>query len=744
MRKMGLLVWMAFLILAVSISCKKKDDNSTPVPTPPTPVKAVYPDPFDNKPLQILSTDEKQNPRRFYGNLYRLMGKSMQEGDDPLIPEQFKKLGETLWEAYDYQHTEMRFDQVMNGLNEITNQITVLQNEIQDLSNQLNLDVTKLENFYTTGDLVQQFNNTNIIWGDTSTPMTFQYFTNEANLYQKGQIPLSKYKLDTADMRTFCYGYSQGVNVGKLDLNIQSMYSDIMPTTTTGQTGLNGMYLYLNQLLSEFTQEKKTDTASIMSAYKLFENYFLQVINYQFRNVTIFCNTWNFYDTTGITAMQYYGGDFQKYITSEITRYLELVNFFVVNAEYRTGNQFCADMPYAQSALAPDLQTMHVMTRAQFIANLLYDALGLPYPVVSGYILYPSQSMSANQLAFTFTPSGSSPIGTPQVMNRSSSSVTIPSQIPYTNWQVGDPAVSSPDNNWLMFNAFWPMNQADNGWFAVPYTVLLQDNGSHTSPWIHFTPVTGGMHPWFYNPDNPSQVSQVYTTNTPILFGYFGACWRWGRLFLTNDEAWNHSLSLPFNYIFFNSSVGNCPWHTGSLQAYTKSDKDVYLASGGNFSYPYSTQGYMTFTGTTQSTDYYYMVGDAWYHNAKTGSSLPPNQGGVSIYGWVNGYYGMKGSGGDDLWALIGTDVISDKCGAAPDNNEAMVNNNVNYNHWHDVSGSWNSGFGNIVSLNANTSYQPGVEYYYQTFNISNVSASISVYANMQFVYSGFYNIPNY
>ncbi len=103
----------------------------------------------------------------------------------------------------------------------------------------------------------------------------------------------------------------------------------------------------------------------------------------------------------------------------------------------------------------------------------------------------------------------------------------------------------------------------------------------------------------------------------------------------------------------------------------------------------------------------------------------------------------MKGSGGNDLTISVGTTrnfYENDEGG--PD--FATIGNDVADTNWHDQAGtSWNSGFGTSANLKANTAYQPGIQYYYQTYDLSYaVPGSISLVSGFQFVYGGYYPQP--
>ncbi|MEI6175029.1 MAG: hypothetical protein WCR01_14880 [Bacteroidota bacterium] len=379
------LAMLMALMLIVVISCKKKDD--TPTPPTPGPTPPATPDVFSNKPLQMMSDYEIANHLDFPGHIINRFGRGIVGGEDPEIPNPLKAIGKTLWEVHDYIHTEKRFDQIDDGIKEIEGQISQLQQQMAALAAQLSVDVSELEQFMTGGVISGYITNINGVM-DSTTHNGFGYFPMEGRKYQAGQITQQQMNIDTGYARTFAnnvFNKASGYDVCTWS---EQLNAQICPNVGGSQT--NALTTYANLLLQKVTPLGLNDSASMMKAYLLLENYFLQIVNYQFQCVTVWSNACNFYDTSGYQANLYYTGTFQKNIKQEIDAYFSAVGYLAINLnDYRSTANALADLQYVQTGLKPDNLFIHILARAQFLANLYYDALGLNYPVMCGTVITP-------------------------------------------------------------------------------------------------------------------------------------------------------------------------------------------------------------------------------------------------------------------------------------------------------------------------------------------------------------------
>jgi hypothetical protein len=315
-------------------------------------------------------------------------------------------------------------------------------------------------------------------------------------------------------------------------------------------------------------------------------------------------------------------------------------------------------------------------------------------------------------------------------------------------WVDRNPAICHPDNKWNVYT-FGTLGKSDGTWATTSQPFQVVASGTQ-DPWVHFVPSQGTITPKYYNPQFPNQTSPTKTSECTVEFAYFSASWKWGFLQLTNTQLtdnWVKS-NKPVKDQFFDFSTYNSSLVENSANvpfaATTNTWQCTYQTGGITWTDPYGTTGTMQMSGTLNQTSHYYVIVDGNYLNVTTGSELPATSGTIQAWAWYMVNYTMKGSGGDDLTVAVGTTrKFTENDEGGPD--FATIGDDVVRNNWHDLAGTtWNSGFGTSANLQANTSYQPGIQYYYQTFNLSYaVPASISLVSGFQFVYGGYYALPS-
>jgi hypothetical protein len=499
----------------------------------------------------------------------------------------------------------------------------------------------------------------------------------------------------------------------------------------------NALHAYATTLI-DLCQGKVTDSISAMNAYLLLESYFLTVINYQFQAATVYVNASNFDDRTGYSASSFWETHMVGVIPGEVEVFLENVDYLAANlSEYRTQQRFEHDMPYSASGLAPDNLFYNVFARSQFLANLLNHSLGLTPSIVSGHIMVPDH----------YGPNGvvapdalSVNVGSKPLISTSKIHV---SEIPYTWWATN--YVCTPDNHWRTYR----LTSSDTVWATGPQTVTVAETGQD-SPWTHYVPITGTVTTLFYNPRNPQQHSATKTDLCTVQFGYFAANWQWGYLYLTNSpisSGWKHITPFyfdSFNHDIYWSLINKRYTECKTPFALTTDTRNqVYLqGSDINFTYPNNTPGSMIVSGLTSYTDYFYVVVNSLNCAVTTSSVLPPKYSsvapGLRAWAWYKSYYGMQGNGGVDLTVNIGTNMI--KKGWL-DLEFCSVGDQVIRTNWHNATSNWKSGFGQ-AALAKSTSYEPGVQFYYQTANLpTRKTADIRLQTAYQFVYDGLYEV---
>ncbi len=732
LKKIILLALPLMLIVIVVVSCRKKDTDYIPVPPGPNP--PATPNVFTNKPIRMLSDYEIANQADFPGHIIHRLGKGLVGGEDPDPENPFKDVGETLLEIYDYKHTEHEFAEINHALTNLTNQITILMNTINSMGQHLSIQIDDLMAFISTGDL-----NTQISYVTTAmeagTEDQFMYYPKLGAAWEADSLnPALIVQMDSA--RSYVHTYATAVyhdQTGNSMVNIiNQMRKDLCPPL--GSADDNALMAYAKTVVS-LTNGKIHDSTDAMNAYLLIESYFLTVINYQLQAATVMSNACNLLDPTGILGYDtsFLNSDVIPPITQEVGVFISAVDYLVANiGEYRNQARFISDMQYANAGLAPDNIFIHVLARSQFIANLLYDAMGLSYPVMCGHILTPYNY-------------GNDPTGSLSVTIGSKTITAIPdqvlSQLPYTYW---DNTTCHPDQTWNSYR-YGNLGIPDPGWPTGNQPLVISNVGGQT-PWVHYVPIKGSITPLYYNPKNPNQTSTIQTTECTIEFAYFSANWQWGYLLLSNSttqSGWKKtSDGGAFDFESFNSSLVGSTMGV-PFAASGKGANLSYQTSGISFTYPNTTSGSMQAKGTTAKTNNYYVIVDGNWIGVTTGSELPTVGGNIQGWASYNVLYSMQGSGGVDLTVNIGTTRPKENHYSWTGDDYYTVGGDVVRTNFHDLQGVLNQGFGASQNLQPNTSYQPGVQYYYQTANLASaVSASISFNQAYQFVYGGYYNVP--
>ena len=731
------------IMLVFTISCKKKDSTPDPTPTPPGPVPTplANPDVFQRKPLKMMSDYEIANSLEFPMYQPRLFGKIMVGDDDPVVPDPLKYIGQTLQKIKAYQTTQHQYQAVNNAYNQLVAQDSLLTNAITNLGTVLGIDITQCLNMITSGDLNTQIANIVSLWGPGSSNFSFSWYSEvAANWESDSTNPLYVTRMDTAqaDVSAFCASVrSNGNNPGGMVNSINQIYEDICPTDGTGT---NAIGAYAKLVIQELTAKGKiTTSAQAMSAYVLLESYFLTALNYQTQAAIIYVNACNEQDPTGSMgyASTFWNSTYIPAIKPEVAVFLSSVNYLYINlAEYRTTARFQSDMAYENTGLAPETIWKDALARAQFVANMIYDGLGLSFPVMCGTIVTPNNYSNGNspivsQLNLQFNAGN--------VKTVTLNAKTLPSQIPYTYWTQGNPATIASDYNWNVYQ-MGALGDADPGWTTG--SIQITDGGSTESPWRHVSPVKGNVSVLWYNPKNPLDSSSSQSASYSMPFGYFMANWQWGYMYCSDFQGnwWSHQIFyLPaYNHTL---SITEFTLPTTPFTG-TTNNGGVFYPHPGTFSYPSNSLGTMLLGGNLVNTDYFYMAGDLINTNVQAvsdPSTLTNND--LQAWSYYNAYYDMACSGGNNIWVDIGVGINqygAEQYGIGYTSDGSQIN--VTF---QDVEGNWNSGVGVTGSLKRNNLYQPSIQYYYQTHTCgSSPPNNLQLYTGFQFIYTGLYDLP--
>jgi hypothetical protein len=725
---------LVILFLLVLVSCKKKeDDNPTPTPTP-TPL----PDPMNQKvfiqtTFNLLSKYDQINNRKLNSGLTRGFAKGIRGEEEPEFPD-FDKLGDIAWETYDFRHTEMRFDQIDNSLNQIQNQIATLSTDIQSLAAEIGITAAQTQalTIYTT-----MMTNINEVQGAMTVVNAggLQYYANQMSRYQSGDSSVRYQDMVTnqgslATLMSNIWENSGGINVVEWESNLFGCID---------LNGANGLGPLTDLVITNTVASNNFTSDNLMNAYQIIESFFLEIVNAQFQCSILMRNARNYEHPEDSTETLDFDSIYlYPHLKKEIVLFQQVVDYFYVNLnEYRSGDRFNNDMGYFFSGIAPEETFVNILGRSQFVINSILDGIGANYPVNSGVVLTPWNYTNGNSpivttLQMKFTPTS----GTGQSDQPSFTALQYNSRIPYTYWDAGDPATCSSDNRWLIYHI--KHDTAGANITAPAYDVNVVDNGNGEYPWHHYTLPSGSITPLWYDPSDPKTTSPTRTSTCTFQFGFFSVAWTWGFLMTHQTGHWHFPDISPFKQTTAVQDASSC----SNPNTWTTNSHGVDYEHGGQFNYPYGNFAQVNQGGNTIETGNYYCSIVLGYINIKTSDVVPPNNGACEAWSWYKIGYNMRGSGGDDIWAVVGVSLTEYTDNVNHYTSYSSNSEIVNWAHYHDQMGNWNTGSG-TTSLSTNKSYQPNFEFFYQTYNVGTMPAFVGMYNAGNVVYGGTYPYVN-
>jgi len=726
-------VLLVMLMLILVMACRKKNDDPTPTPTPTPPSPPENPNAFAPRNLHLMTDYELSAGMRFPGYSNRIMHKGMIGEDVPDVINPLKELGTTLWDIHDYETTQNDFAQVENELNNISTQISQLANEVNSYGNEILGQIDLMTTLLEASNIQQYKVDIQNYWYFNPGPWSnYMAFQQAAAAYKRNPT--------NPDTINLMKAAQANVSTWATQATADDLWSDI--SNLQGQINLSGNTGILSQFvqtLSQHAQGSYPDSAMAMKYYLMLEGYFLTLLNIQGYAETMIINIDNVLDTTGNTAKNDFKNKYAVKITPEVDAFLYAVDYLITNiSDYRTSSHFQNDMEYKNSGIAPFNVFLHATARAQFVANMIYEGLGLEYPKMCGYVLTPynytnGNSPIVNSFSLTFNNGG-------QVANMSATANTYQSQIPYPFWEAqdGSNAYVGADNNWNVYR-FGTLGQTDPvTWNTGEIQVTVADNGNKYFPWAHYAPIQGNVKTMFYNPTNPDlpPTPSAQGSNT-MQFGFFSLNWQWGHLFLSDltRQGWQHSNSFKFN--LFNPDLNptnSLPSTPGVGTSDWQNDFHNQGLTGVVVNYN-NIGGCMEMYGTTIETQYYYLAFDFIYQNAIQAHSDPANLINADLQAWA--CYDAKYSNGstsdnNDLWVSIGTNIFS----FGPEYSNWNICKN---DHYHNQQNQWMGNMGILTGNNRNVTMQPSIQWITQSFQMPAAPINVQLNFGFQMVYTGFF-----
>ena len=508
-------------LIFTTTACRK--NNSDPTPDPGTPDSLGITDPFSHEDYKFLTDDEIAGNKKFGGSLLYNVGVGISNATGAnVLPEiPFTDGIDVIWEIYNFNKTQANFSTIDNQLGQLSTQISDLQNELVGIANSLKLTQVNILNKIDqlSGTVM---NNIELAF-DSSSTTGLRYFSQNAAKIQKGQSTQTIQDLQAWAQINFVNRYTVNpVDEADMQKQILLLNSAIIGGNTSNfQTSVLKDFadnIILNQSNNAAT---RVDT-NAMNCYKLLENYFLMMVNSQYKGLLVYGNAVLVKDTTsgGRTALQTFQDKFKAEIVQELNMFLTVVDYLSVNlVEFRTENRFRSDMNYLNFGIKYDGVCGPFISRANLLNSMILQAIGAPTKDFYITIALPQKYCSSTALSWSFDMDSY-----PLVQDNNG---IMKSQYPYTYW---NGSTSSPDN----IISFYRGNGGNS---SKSSTLKYADVGIANSPWYKKAGVS--MHAQvplcWVNPNDPTKTSSTYSKTYCLAFGSASLYWPWGYMFL-NDQ----------------------------------------------------------------------------------------------------------------------------------------------------------------------------------------------------------------
>ena len=438
---------------------------------------------------------------------------------------EFLEIGDMLYSISKDLQVEADLENIDEEIQDLGAEIEELNQKLNELSSQLALTQVNIQTYISSLNVQNYITPIKTAYSTTSE-VGLVYYSNQAVLNYNNSpdaVPLST--LQTQEQVYIADVTSQT----GMALQIQGIHDSICPDLNS----LNGVLKdYTNKVILDSNQngnnQNVKDPDNVMATYLLLESFYAQLLTYQFQGATILANAYNCQDPTGNQTKSYINGTFKNLLEDEMEKYLDTVNYMVVNlVDYRDVDTYAHDMGYSMQGLAEDDVYLDILTRSRFFCAQIMQAYDDDFGLY-GAIVVPYDYTDGQNITLEFQG--------PSNFNTTITSQQIEGIYPYTKW-TDSSGTAVPDNQWLFYEM--PVNTDAPG---GSYIVFFADNNSLTEPWPHTTPQLGNVSVKYYDPNNPDPTTATTSpteTNT-LKFGYFSLKWPWGfqRMCSSNISSW--------------------------------------------------------------------------------------------------------------------------------------------------------------------------------------------------------------
>ncbi len=734
---------VGFLLLMLIIgllSCRKYDSTYDPVN--PNLQNQDGLTVFQNKPLNMLTPEERSGGKEFPGYMHYALGKRL-GGAASTGFDAFKEVGSLLMDIHKDKVAKQEYATVTNDLNNITNQLSTLNQEVIQLGVQLQNMQIDISSQLNAMALASDINTISVAFKTTDHTGLIYY----AQMAQTAKSSADSTSLLQALDQEAIANYATPIYQGTT--NIQSAISGLHGTICNPNFKQSPLKLFVDNILSKNVNIQ--DSAKAMIAYKILEDFFIYLLNYQNQGLTILCNVDSLVGLPG-EFTSYFNGTYRSFMQEEVAYFLKSVDYMTVNvSDYRTQERFNADIPYARNGMAPDRIFPNVIARSRFLANLIYGAAGLPTYSINGTITVPQNYQNGiNPPATSISLYAGPPVKT---ITATSDMNTVSSIYPNTSWTVNTSTKTGTCEASPMWTVYNFKGLATDFPGAGYYLLETNPNWAQGDyPWPHTASPIGlsRVNVMWYNPQHPDASTATYSrtaTNT-VDFGCFSGAWYWGYQYLSQSDVnscwWNLN---PMDYYLY-ASIGPCPGFdgkttTGPYHGSSDQYNTFYPHGQDGFSYPQSNTSAMSFGLNIEQTTHYAVIADARHTNVQL-SSPPSNN--PSAQEWIN--YSVNWGAACSYWGMqviAGTFIDRTQTKSSSTTYTYFTGGDILHDRYSGTNPpDIKNVFGHSGNLNVNGSYQPGVEYMLVLQNTTRANpnnVTINFSQTSQIVFFGTYNI---
>ena len=593
-KSIASVVLLLAMLMLVTVSCKKNEDVTPPDPIiPPTPLPA---DLFGSKP-NLFSYDEVVQGKKFGGSYMYTLGKSL-IGEDPANP-----IADMIKAALDISNfikEKRKETAIENAYKGMVNQLNAIEADIAALAKELSISENAI--IAEMEALSSQQYCVNVTAGfDSAASTGLRFYSKNGAMIENNAPGALTISYLQGQLQT---EFMTNPTITNITANIIGIHNAIVPAS--GRFADSDLKTFCDKIILNTGNSQTQNPANAMACYRLLENYFLMITQYQFEALIIRGNYLVEQDSVNgkIAFNQYVTGEFQPYLQSELKVFLTAVDYLSINiVDYRSVSSFYSDMSnYYGCGIKNDNICGNFIARANMVNSLMMAGLALPTSNIYITMALPVKYCST-PLGWTFNGTAC----TTAIDNNGS----LLSQYPYTYWSGSD---AGADNTMSFYRGESTISDKEATGANMSLTGVV---------WRHYATLSGSAVLLYYNPsDITAKPQSTWSSEFSLAFGSVSLCWPWGYLYL-NDNTNNVAKNCPVyavNSWAENQAMPYCAKDGSGQSLDEEKSYESYFTWGDNF---------IKYNGPVMQTSQFYAL---HVREIDVNLGANPNTGGISVY----------------------------------------------------------------------------------------------------------------